>query len=124
MTYLGQAGQGVGARVLRAMDLGNGLTETVQFELPDLAGAARLATLLRSRWAVSVNEEDDVAIVDVYIRASRTDLASLMRLVEDWVARESLRAIRFELDGRVYIMESGEVDWEFLPRPTVEVEAA
>ena len=106
------------------MDLGNGLTETVQFELPDLAGAARLATLLRSRWAVSVNEEDDVALVDVYIRASRTDLASLMRLVEDWVARESLRAIRFELDGRVYIMESGEVDWEFLPRPTVEVEAA
>jgi hypothetical protein len=106
------------------MDLGNGLTETVQFELPDLAGAARLATLLRSRWAVSVNEEDDVAIVDVYIRASRTDLASLMRLVEDWVARESLRAIRFEIDGRVYIMESGEVDWEFLPRPTVEVEAA
>lgn len=124
MTYLGQAGQAVGARVLRAMDLGNGLTETVQFELPDLAGAARLATLLRSRWAVSVNEEDDVAIVDVYIRASRTDLASLMRTVEDWVAREALRAIRFELDGRVYIMESGEVDWEFLPRPTVEVEAA
>jgi hypothetical protein len=124
MTYLGQAGQGVGARVFRAMDLGNGLTETVQFELPDLAGAARLATLLRSRWAVSVNEEDDVAIVDVYIRASRTDLASLMRTVEDWVARESLRAIRFELDGRVYIMESGEVNWEFLPRPTVEVEAA
>ena len=124
MTYLGQAGQWVGARVLRAMDLGNGLTETVQFELPDLAGAARLATLLRSRWAVSVNEEDDVAIVDVYIRASRTDLASLMRTVEDWVARESLRAIRFELDGRVYIMESGEVNWAFLPRPTVEVEAA
>jgi hypothetical protein len=124
MTYLGQAGQWVGARVLRAMDRGNGLTETVQFELPDLAGAARLATLLRSRWAVSVNEEDDVAIVDVYIRASRTDLASLMRTVEDWVARESLRAIRFELDGRVYIMESGEVNWEFLPRPTVEVEAA
>ena len=106
------------------MDLGYGLTETAQFELPDLAGAARLATLLRSRWAVSVNEEDDVAIVDVYIRASRTGLASLMRLVEDWVARESLRAIRFELDGRVYILESGEVNWAFLPRPTVEVEAA
>ena len=109
---------------LAGMDLGYGLTETVQFELPDLAGAARLATLLRSRWAVSVNEEDDVAIVDVYIRASRTDLASLMRTVEDWVARESLRAIRFELDGRVYILESGEVNWAFLPRPTIEVEAA
>jgi len=105
------------------MDLGYGLTETVQFELPDLAGAARLATLIRSRWAVSVNEEDDVALVDVYIKP-RTDLASLMRTVEDWVARESLRAIRFELDGRVYILESGEVDWAFVPRPTVEAEAA
>ena len=97
------------------MDLGNGLTETVQFELPDLAGAARLATLLRSRWAVSVYEEDDVAIVDVYIRVSRTDLASLMRTVEDWVARESLRAIRFELDGRSYVMEAGEADWTVSP---------
>src|SRR5262245_13471474 len=106
------------------MDLGYGLTETAQFELPDLAGAARLATLLRSRWSVSVNEEDDVALVDVYIRPSRTDLASLMRTVEEWVARESLRAIRFEIDGRVYILEAGEVDWEFLPRPTVEAEAA
>jgi hypothetical protein len=47
-----------------------------------------------------------------------------MRTVEDWVARESLRAIRFELDGRVYILESGEVDWAVVPRPTVEVEAA
>ncbi|TML11794.1 MAG: hypothetical protein E6G31_10955 [Actinobacteria bacterium] len=105
------------------MDLGYGLTETVQFELPDLAGAARLATLLRSRWAVSVNEEDDVALVDVCIRP-RTDLASLMRTVEGWVARESLRAIRFELDGRVYILEAGEVDWAYVPRPAVEAEAA
>jgi hypothetical protein len=40
------------------------------------------------------------------------------------VARESLRAIRFELDERVYILEAGEVNWEFLPRPTVEIEAA
>ena len=47
-----------------------------------------------------------------------------MRTVEEWVAREAIRAIQFELDGRVYIMESREVDWEFLPRPTVEVEAA
>jgi hypothetical protein len=105
------------------MDLGYGLTETVQFELPDLAGAARLATLLRPSWAVSVNEEEGVALVDVYIRASSTDLASLMRIVEDWVAQESLRAIRFELDDRSYVLESGETDWKSLPRPA-EAEAA
>jgi hypothetical protein len=102
------------------MDLGYGLTETVQFELLDLAGAVRLATLLRSSWAVSVNEEDGIALVDVFIRASSTDLASLMRSVEDWVARESLRAIRFELDGRTYVLESGDADWAFVPRPAAE----
>ena len=106
------------------MDLGYGLTETAQFELPDLAGAARLATLLRSRWAVTVNEDEDVALVDVHIRPSSSNLASLLRTVEDWVAQESLGAIRFELDGRVYILEAGEVDWAFVPRPTVDVEAA
>jgi hypothetical protein len=102
------------------MDLGYGLTETVQFELLDLAGAVRLATLLRSSWAVSVNEEDGIALVDVFIRASNTDLASLMRSVENWVARESLRAIRFELDGRTYVLESGDADWAFVPRPAAE----
>ena len=40
------------------------------------------------------------------------------------MARESLRAIRFELDGRVYILEAGEVDWAYVPRPAVEAEAA
>jgi hypothetical protein len=92
------------------MDFGTGLTNTIQFELPDLAGAARLATLLRSYWAVGVSEQGDLALVDVYIRAS-PDLAALLRSVEGFVARESLGAIRFELDGRGYVMEAGEADW-------------
>jgi hypothetical protein len=46
-----------------------------------------------------------------------------MRSVEDWVAQESLRAIRFELDDRSYVLESGETDWKSLPRPA-EAEAA
>jgi hypothetical protein len=93
------------------------LTETVQFELPDLAGAARLATLLRPSWAIAVNEQDDVALVEVFVRPRAADLASLLRLVEDWVARESLRAIRFELDGRAYVLEAGSPDWTATPRP-------
>jgi hypothetical protein len=99
------------------MDLGDRLTETVQFELPDLAGAARLATLLRPSWPIAVSEQDDVALVEVFVRPSAADLASLLRLVEDWVARESLRAIRFELDGRCYVMEAGSADWASMPRP-------
>ena len=106
------------------MDAGNGLTETVQFELPDLAGAARLATLLRSRWAVSVNEGRR--------RRARRRLhqgfthgpphRSCGPSRTGWRGNRSAPSV--QLDGRVYIMESGEVDWEFLPRPTVEVEAA
>lgn len=97
------------------MDVGAGLTNTVHFELPDLAGAARLATLLRPYWAVGVSEQDDIALVGVYIRASATDLATLLRSVEDFVALECLCAIRFELDGRGYVMEAGDADWTALP---------
>jgi hypothetical protein len=97
------------------MDVGPGLTNTVQFELPDLAGAARLATLLRPYWAVSVTEDGDLALVDVYLRASAADLAALLRSVEDFVAVEALCAIRFELDGRVYVLEAGDPDWTALP---------
>jgi hypothetical protein len=101
------------------MDVGAGLTNTVQFELPDLAGAARLATLLRPYWAVSVSEEGDLALVDVYLRNSAADLAALLRSVEDFVALEALCAIRFELDGRAYVMESGGPDWTALPGAAV-----
>ena len=101
------------------MDLGDGFTETVQFELPDLAGAARLATILRACWTVSVTDEDWLALLDAEIGASPTELASLMRSVEAWVETESLRAIRFELDGRTYVLEAGDADWSAVPRPVV-----
>jgi hypothetical protein len=39
------------------------------------------------------------------------DLAVLLREVEAWVEEESLAAIRFELDGRAYVLEAGEPDW-------------
>jgi hypothetical protein len=97
------------------MDVAAGLTNTVQFELPELAVAARLATLLRPHRGVGVSEHDDVVLVDVYIRPSATDLASVLRSVENFVALESLCAIRFELDGRGYVMEAGGADWTALP---------
>ncbi|HEY7149464.1 MAG TPA: hypothetical protein VH420_08460 [Gaiellaceae bacterium] len=101
------------------MDLGDGFTETVQFELPDLAGAVRLATRLRTCWAVFVSDADGVAIVDAMPGTSPADLASLMRTVESWVEEEALCAIRFELDGRVYVLEAGNADWSAVPRPVV-----
>jgi hypothetical protein len=104
---------------MAAMDLGDGFTETVQFELPDLAGAVRLATLLRAFWAVSVDDDDGVPVLEVGLDTSEAGLASLLRTVESWVKQELLRAIRFELDGRVYVLEAGDADWSSVPRPVV-----
>jgi hypothetical protein len=92
------------------VDLGDGLSGTVQFDVPDLAGAARLARRLRPYWAVSVQERNEVALVSVGLLAE-TNVAQLLRAAEAWVAEESLRAIRFELDGRWYVLEAGEADW-------------
>ncbi len=92
------------------MDLGDGLSETVQFDIPDLAGAARVARRLRPYWTVSVQERNEVALVSAGLLAE-TDVAQLLRAAEAWVAEESLRAIRFELDGRCYVLEAGEADW-------------
>jgi hypothetical protein len=96
------------------MDFGDSLNETIQFEIPDLAGAARLARRLRPSWAVFVHERDDVALVSVALR-SGTSLALLLRGVEAWVEQESLRAIRFKLDDRDYVLQAGEVDWAATP---------
>jgi hypothetical protein len=97
------------------MEPGYALKETLQVELPDLAGAARLATVLRPHWPVHVHERNDVVLVTAYFRTTTSDLAWLLRSVETWVARESLCAIRYELDGRDYVMEAGEADWTFAP---------
>jgi hypothetical protein len=104
------------------MDLGDGFTGTVRFEVPDLASAARLATLLRACWTVSVNEEDGLALVEVEIGTSPTELVSLLRSVEGWVEAECLRAIRFDLDNRSYVLEAGDADWSSVPRPAVPTE--
>jgi hypothetical protein len=66
-----------------------------------------------------VNEEDGIALVDAGFGASPIELASLLRTVETWVETQSLRAIRYELDGRCYVMEAGDADWSAVPRPAV-----
>jgi hypothetical protein len=43
------------------------------------------------------------------------DLAALLREVESWVDDESLCAIRFLLDDRIYVLEAGAADWAAHP---------
>lgn len=92
------------------MEMYTALSDCVDFEVPDLAGAARLARRLRPYWPVSIQERYEVAVVSVAVAPER-DIATLLRTAEAWVAEESLKAIRFELDSRHYVLESGEADW-------------
>lgn len=91
------------------------LARAVHFEIADLAAAVRLTRLLARDRVVSLRERRDVNLVSAALRNERDDLAVLLRTVEAWVEEESLCAIRYEVDGREYVLQAGEADWRDAP---------
>jgi hypothetical protein len=91
------------------------IRQLVQFEIIDLAASVRLTRRLGHLWNVSLQDRRDVNLVSVALRPGPGDLAVLLRNVEAWVKQESLCAIRFEVDGREYILAAGEADWAAIP---------
>jgi hypothetical protein len=91
------------------------LARAVHFEIADLAAAVRLTRRLARDRVVSLRERRDVNLVSAALRNERDDLAVLLRTVEAWVEEESLCAIRFEVDGREYVLQAGEADWRGAP---------
>lgn len=89
------------------------VTQAVAFEIPDLAISARLAKRLAGRWTIDlIAETDELMLLVAELRPKRGDLGALLREVEAWVAEESLCAVRFEVDGRSYVLEAGEPNWD------------
>ena len=84
--------------------------EQVCFELLDFAAAARLMRRLSAERSAALLFEEPY-VVAAAIQSEPSDLATLLRDVEAWVAEESLCAIRFMLDGRIYVLRAGEADW-------------
>jgi hypothetical protein len=82
------------------------MSNAVRFEIPAYAGIDDLCAYIRPRWGGSIKFQDDVWYVSARIRRSKNDLAQLLRKVEAYVAESGLQAIRYELDGRFYIMEA------------------
>lgn len=82
------------------------LSNVVRFEIPAYAGIDELCAYIRPRWGGSIKFQDDVWYVSARVRRTRNDLAQLLRKVEAYVAESGLQAIRYELDGRFYIMEA------------------
>jgi hypothetical protein len=99
------------------------VSEAVSFEIPDLATAARLAKRLAGRWMIDlVAESDELMLLVAELRPRSGDLAALLREVEAWVAEETLCAVRFEVDGRSYVLEAGEANWDSPPWKRVDTE--
>jgi hypothetical protein len=91
-----------------------GLLEQVHFEILDFAAAARLMRRLSAERSAALIFEEPY-VVAAAIQSEPNDLATLLREVEAWVAEESLCAIRFMVDGRIYLLEAGEADWTSHP---------
>jgi len=83
------------------------LNETLVFELPSSARAQDLCERLRPRWHCDSYECADVVLVAAELRPRADDLGLLLRAVKLWAGDAAMALIRFHLDGRSYILESG-----------------
>jgi hypothetical protein len=90
------------------------MIEQVCFELLDFAAAARLMRRLSAARSAALLFEEPYVVAATF-QSEASDLATLLRDVEAWVAEESLCAIRFMLDGRIYVLRAGEADWSSHP---------
>lgn len=81
------------------------LTDLVLFEIPVRAGATQLLAELSTSWLSWMERGDHVAVVGVLLGADDDGLAVLLRNVEAWAGRHGLLAVRFEVDGRTYVLQ-------------------
>ena len=91
------------------------LFDQVHFEVADFSTAVRLTRRLGHDRVVALLQDDDLNVVSTELRTGPTDLAVLLREVEAWIAEESLCAIRYLLDGQIYVLEAGGPDWTSHP---------
>jgi hypothetical protein len=85
-------------------------SDDIRFEVPQEDAAQDLCQLLELSQS-HVEMTDSAWSVQAAPGVDPIALALLLRRVEAWVAERGLYAIRFHLDGRWYVMESGEATW-------------
>jgi hypothetical protein len=82
------------------------LQDIVLFELPTRVAAEKLLQFVTPTRLSWLETGDGLSVVGVFLYADGSDLAVLLRDVQDWLEHSSLAAIRFELDGRTYVLEA------------------
>jgi hypothetical protein len=81
--------------------------ETAAFEVPSLADALELLEHLQSNWCAWTETGLDGTFVVVLVPERISEFKELLASVGGWITRQSVLALRFYLDGRVYIMQRG-----------------
>jgi hypothetical protein len=84
------------------------LDEIVLFELPTRWWAERLLAYVALDHLAWLQTDDEAAVVGVLLSPDEGDVARLLRAVHRWVNRSGIAAVRFELDGRTYLLETAE----------------
>jgi hypothetical protein len=82
------------------------LDEIVLFELPSKYFAEELLLSALSERVAWLQIGDAASIVGVLLTPDELDLARLLREVQTWLDRSGLLALRFEVDGRAYVLEA------------------
>ena len=82
------------------------LDEIVLFELPSKYFAEHLLLSALSERVAWLQIGDAASIVGVLLTPDELDLARLLREVQTWLDRSGLLALRFEVDGRAYVLEA------------------
>ena len=78
--------------------------DVLLFDVP--SHAEMLCARLRSNRLAWVQLRDDSSLVAAALRHEPSDLATLLRSVQSWIAEHGFSRIRFELDGRSYTLRA------------------
>jgi hypothetical protein len=82
------------------------MDEIVLFELPSNYFAEQLLLTTLSERVAWLQIGEEASIVGVLLAPDTLDLARLLRDVQIWLESSTLLALRFELDGRMYVLEA------------------
>jgi hypothetical protein len=88
------------------MDVDAPMQDIVLFEVPTRVAAERLLQHVTESRLAWLDIGDEPCIVGVFLQPDHADLALLLRSVQTWIAESELAAIRFEIDGRTYVLET------------------
>jgi hypothetical protein len=82
------------------------LDELVIFELPTRRLAEGLLGQLSPKRFAWMQNSEEAVVLAALLNPDPLDLAALLRAVQSWLSRTGLVAIRFEVDGRAYVLDA------------------